>query len=236
MLKLAQVWTMALFTLAAGTPDLAGAAADSIHDRGESAGNEVTAISQVYELEHGADVTVIGRVIVPPDRFTSSIGNAGFALNDRTRGIFVCTDSDFDLRIGRNVRVEGKLSEIQGMPCIAATRVDRVGRREVRLPTGKVPTSAIGSIISVQGTITSVVPDGDFGTKVFVDDGSGEIDVYLNKNIGLDDLHFIREGVEIRARGFVAMYPDFGEITPELDPRSSDDIQEIRRRHRHHRD
>ena len=55
----------------------------------------------------GTDVTVIGRVVVPSETFSSSILDAGFALNDRTRGIFVCTNTEFERRIGRDVEETG---------------------------------------------------------------------------------------------------------------------------------
>ena len=200
-------------------------------DDAEEFASPVIAISEVYELLPGTEVTVVGRVTVASGTFFSAIENAGFALDDRTRGIFVCTETELGLRLGKSVCVVGTLDDVNGLPCIRATAVERVRRREIRLSTNNVPASAVGSIVVIQGVIQEVVPDGDFGDKVFVDDGSGSTKVFINKStdIDLDALEFIRPGNEIRVRGFVALFPAFGEDTPELNPRSRRDIRLIRK-------
>ena len=203
-------------------------------DDAQGSAGPVIAISEAYELSPDTEVTVVGRVTVASGTFFSAIGNAGFVLDDRTRGIFVCTETDLGLRLGKSIRVIGTLENVNGLPCIRATSVEDVREQEIRVSTGKVSASAVGSILVAQGVIEEIVPDGDFGDKVFIDDGSGPLEVFINKStdIDLDDLDFIQPGNEIRVRGFVALFPAFGEESPELNPRSKRDIRLLRKAHK----
>ncbi len=188
---------------------------------------DVIAISALSDLQTGAAVTIQGRVTVPSGTFYTAITDQGFAVNDGTGGIFICTgETDYRLRERRTVEIEGTVGEIHGMPCVVASQVDRIRRKELRLPTGNVPTSAVGSIVTVQGEILEVRADADFGTKVFIDDGTGEREVFIGANIAQP--RWLAEGNSIRATGFVAQFPDFGETTPEVDVRSRRDFRRVR--------
>ena len=188
---------------------------------------DVIAISEARDLAAGAAVTIQGRVTVPSGTFASAIGDEGFAVNDRTGGIFVCThDTNYNLRNRRAVEIQGTMDDTHGMPCVLATRVDQIGRRDLRLPTGNVPTSAVGSIVTVQGEIVRVEADEQYGTKVFIDDGTGEREIFIGTKIAQP--RWIREGTKIRATGFVAQFPGFNETTPEIDIRSRRDIRRVR--------
>lgn len=188
---------------------------------------DVIAISEARDLATGAAVTVQGRVTVASGTFNTAIGDKGFAVNDRTGGIFICTGTtDYHIRERRTVEIEGTVGDVHGMPCVVATRVDQIGRRDLRLPTGNVPTSAVGSIVTVQGEILEVRADADFGTKVFIDDGTGEREIFIGADIAQP--RWLAEGNSIRATGFVAQFPGFGEETPEIDVRTRRDFRRVR--------
>ncbi len=188
---------------------------------------DVIAISEARDLAAGTTVTVQGRVTVPSGTFATAINDEGFAVNDRTGGIFICTHgTNYNIRIRRTVEIQGTMGDTHGMPCVLATRVDQIGRRDLRLPTGNVPTSAVGSIVTVQGEILEVRADANFGTKVFIDDGTGEREIFIGADIAQP--RWIAEGNSIRATGFVAQFPDFGETTPEIDVRSRRDFRRVR--------
>ena len=188
---------------------------------------DVTAISELGDLAAGTAVTIQGRVTVPSGTFYTAITDRGFAVNDRTGGIYVCTgDTDYHIRDRRTVEIQGTIGDIQGMRCVVASQVDQIGRKDLRLPTGNVPTSAVGSIVTVQGEIVRVEPDMGFGTKVYIDDGTGEREIFIGTDIAQPS--WIREGTKIRATGFVAQFPGFNETTPEIDVRSRRDIRRVR--------
>jgi len=186
----------------------------------------VSAISDAYNLPEGCTVKIQGKVIVAPGTLASGIGNEGFSINDNTRGMFICTQSRLDVKFGDNVSVTGRRGQIIGMPCIAANSVEPLGRAPL-LPTGHVPASAIGSVVSVRGTVKEVRDESDFGTKVFIDDGSGRLPVFINKSINLARLPTFTEGVLAEIKGFVAHYPAYTQDKPEIDPRSLADITVI---------
>lgn len=186
----------------------------------------VTAISDIYGLPEGCDVKAQGKVIVAPGTLASGIGNEGFSIDDNTRGMFICTKAKLDIKHGDSVSVTGKRGQIIGMPCITAETVKPL-KGEPLLPTGNVPVSAIGSVISVRGTIIKIYADSGFGTKISIDDGSGKLPVFVNRSINLANFPELNEGVLAEIKGFVALYPAFTKDKPEIDPRSISDIRVI---------
>ena len=67
---------------------------------------------------------------------------------------------------------------------------------------------------------------------------AASLEVFINKStdIDLEALDFMRIGNEIRVRGFLALFPLFGEETPEINPRSRRDIRPVRHgRHGRHK-
>lgn len=75
----------------------------------------------------------------------------------------------------------------------------------------------------MEGKITRVVDDGDYGTKVFLDDGSGEAQVFVNRATKID-VSDLQPGRTIRVTGFGSQY----ETTYEIEPRSRKDISMVR--------
>ncbi len=150
-------------------------------------------------------------------------------MHDGTRGVYIQTATDLGLEFGDSVRVTGATGRLNGMETIYASDVEKIEEFEVQLPTGHVEISTEGSVVVVTGMIQRIVDDGQFGAKVFVDDGTGEVDIFLSSST---ELHpnlpdFIEVGRQIRARGYVAFFPAFSPH-PEIYPRTITDLREIK--------
>jgi hypothetical protein len=90
----------------------------------------------------------------------------------------------------------------------------------IRVATGSVGTANQGKLVQVVGTIDQpVFDDQPFGFKVFVDDGSGEIRVYVNLQTGID-VSGLAAGQRVLVTGFSGEFE-----TPEIDVRFPSDIQ-----------
>jgi hypothetical protein len=75
--------------------------------------------------------------------------------------------------------------------------------------------------VYVVGIVTRPIePDPPYGNKIFVNDGSGELRVFVNASTGID-LSGLARGQLLRATG---MSSAFG--TPELDVRFQSDLRQ----------
>src|SRR5258708_5307418 len=87
--------------------------------------------------------------------------------------------------------------------------------------TGSVGPANQGLIVHVVGTITQPVePDPPFGSKIFVDDGSGPIRVFVNTSSGID-VSGLAQGQTLSVTGFSSVFND-----PEIDPRFQSDLRQ----------
>jgi DNA/RNA endonuclease YhcR with UshA esterase domain len=170
----------------------------------------------------GATVTVLGLVTVPSGDFTSSSSDEGFAIQDQTAGIWVGSTKNQHLKIGARVLVTGTLGTSAGKLQIAPTSIEPLPGSALRVATGQVGTATLGYIVTIEGTITqSPVADLPYGYKLFVDDGSGAAQVYLNASTNIDPrAPSLKAGRRLRAIGFGNQY----NTTYEVDPRSRQDL------------
>jgi hypothetical protein len=80
---------------------------------------------------------------------------------------------------------------------------------------------ATGQLVDSFGVITQpVVPDPPFGDKVFVDDGSGPIRIFVNTSTGID-VSALAQGQLLSVIGFSSAFND-----PEIDPRFQSDLRQ----------
>jgi hypothetical protein len=63
------------------------------------------------------------------------------------------------------------------------------------------------------------VPDPPFGSKLFVDDGSGPIRIFVNTSTGID-VSGLEQGQLLSVIGFSSAFND-----PEIDPRFQSDLE-----------
>ena len=176
-------------------------------------------IAAARQRAPGESVTVMGLVSVPSARFRSSSGDAGFALQDQTGGIWISTKRDLRLRTGERVVVTGILGENAKNLQIVTEAATRLPGRELRVATGQVGAPVLGFLITVEGKIVEIVSDEPYGTKVFIDDGSGRAQVFVNASTGIEVRW--KAGQTLRATGFASQY----ETAYEVEPRSRADVR-----------
>jgi hypothetical protein len=203
--------------------------------RGAEARQSVTPIADARTLPLGTTVTVEGTVTVPSGAFASFSFDQGFAIQDGKSGIYVSIAADLGLRSRQRVRVTGTLADSFGLlvlrPSSPSDVFVRRGKRRVaprRVATGDVGESTEGRLIRVRGSITQPVGnDLPFGYRLFVDDGSGELQVFIATTTGIDALSpafsFLQPGQRVKVTGFSGQFEDHYE----LNPRSPADIEPV---------
>ena len=191
-----------------------------------AAPSHVVSIATARSQPVGTTVTVEGTVTVTSGTFASSFFDEGFAVQDPTGGIYVSTADDLGLRQGGRARVTGVVQDFSGLLVLVPASDSDVTSRGLGLPilttlvaTGHVGPANQGRIVSVLGRVTeAVVPDPPFGSKLFVDDGSGTLRVYLNASTNINPARFAA-GDLVLATGFSSAFD-----TPELDSRADSDL------------
>jgi hypothetical protein len=184
-------------------------------------------IAQARELPIGTRVTVGGVATTPSGAFESSFFDKGFAIQDETAGIFVSLQTNLNVAVRTRVLVTGVLKEQGGLLVIdpgspANVRLGGVGRRvePVWLTTHAIGEATEGRLVLVIGRI-STAPSNDlpFGFKFGVDDGSGEVLIFVNTQTGIDVSELELDQL-VSVVGFSSQFEDHYEI----DPRSPADI------------
>lgn len=187
----------------------------------------VVSIAQARALPLGTVVTVDGVVTTPSGVFESSFFDKGFGLQDRSAGIYVSVAADLGVAPRVQVRVTGTLRDSFGLLILvptdpAAVVVHGKGRavRPRLLATGAVGESSEGQLVRVVATITRP-PESDlpYGFKFFVDDGSGELTIFVNTQTRID-LTGLAAGQTVSVTGFSSQF----DTHYEIDPRFRSDI------------
>ena len=196
------------------------------------ASRRVVPIAHARTLPLGTVVTVNGVATTPSGAFESSFFDKGFGLQDRSAGIYVSIAVDLGIAPRTQVRVTGTLRDSFGLLILvpdspAAVVVHGKGPtvRPRPLATGAVNERSEGRLVRVVATITQApVSDLPFGFKFFVDDGSGELTIFVNTQTNIN-LTRLAVGQTVRVTGFSSQF----DTHYEIDPRFPTDIT---RRHR----
>jgi hypothetical protein len=183
-------------------------------------------IAAARDLPLGTTVTIEGRVTVPSGLFESaSLEDQGFAIEDVTGGIYVRMDTNLGLHQNQQVRVTGTLGQSFNILFLDAqpADVELLPGKPLLISTGEVGTATEGLIITVAGVITDIFDDGTFGVQFSVNDGSGDVAVFVHRSTGINpfEIPFIGLGKRVRVTGFSSRFAD--EV--ELQPRFPDDIR-----------
>jgi DNA/RNA endonuclease YhcR with UshA esterase domain len=213
------VFVLALYFTLSGSLVLAGPSWIS-----PRAMNAVISIADARNQPLGTIVTVEGSVTVPSGAFTSSTFDQGFAIQDDTAGIYVSTSENPKLNLNRRVRVTGVLAD-DGFGLLilrpaSLADVEKVGGASLIKPesvsTGDVGEETEGSLVEVTGTVTQVRNDLPFGFAVFIDDGSGETQVFIPASTGINPfkIPFVVPGARITAVGFSGQFLTQNEVLP----------------------
>jgi hypothetical protein len=203
---------------------------------------------------------VEGQVEAASGVFASSYGNSGFSLGDGTGGIFVLTDDDLHLKQGDRVRVTGSthcqfgtlalhktvvsVAKPKGTVIFAPRAVGQLTKRpDIPGDPDVVPnwcdclmpfSANEGNVISVRGiAVADLQDDGVFGFKLFLDDGTGVTQIFIDADSGVS-VERIRnrllvEGADLCVTGVVGQFAGVGY---ELLPRTDKDIRRARPDHK----
>jgi len=193
-----------------------------------SADPKTISIAEARSLPLGTIVTIDGVVTVPSGAFSSSTFDQGFAIQDRTGGIYVSTPDNLGFGLRQQVRVTGKLADtvLPGLLVlvdVTDVKVHGSGPKVRPLPvaTGDVGEDTEGQLVTITGTITQpIINDPPFGFIVFINDGSGEVHSFVAASTGID-VSGLSPGQTIEVTGFSGQFAnDF-----EVDPRTQADIR-----------
>jgi hypothetical protein len=187
-------------------------------------------IATARTLPLGSTVTVKGALTVPSGVFSSSTFDEGFALQDRSCGpgrscgIYVSIATDLGLAPRQQVRVTGHLADdgfgllVLVVDIPAAVKMLGTGPKVEPQPlaTGAISEATEGLLVQVVGTITRpVIPDLPFGYQVFIDDGSGETQVFVCASTGID-VSELEVGQTLQAIGFSGQFNAQYEVLPRM--------------------
>ena len=184
-------------------------------------------IAEARALPLGTEVTVDGSVTTPSGAFESSFFDVGFGLQDNTAGIYVSLQTNLGVAPRAQARVTGVLADSFGLLILvpadpAEVKIHGSGPR-VRpewIHTADVSEATEGRLVQVVGTVSQApFSDLPFGYIFFVDDGSGEAQIFVNVQTGID-VSTISLGQLVSVTGFSSQFADHYEI----DPRSPADI------------
>jgi DNA/RNA endonuclease YhcR with UshA esterase domain len=185
-------------------------------------------IAQARSLPLGTVVTVDGSVTTPSGAFESSFFDKGFGLQDKSAGIYVSLQTNLGVAPRAQARVTGTLTDSFGLLILVPAdpsdvKIHGAGPKVKPefVATGAVGEATEGRIVRVVGTITQApASDGSFGSKLFVDDGSGELQIFVNTQTGID-LSGLMAGQTVSVTGFSSQF----ETHYEIDPRFPSDIE-----------
>jgi DNA/RNA endonuclease YhcR with UshA esterase domain len=187
-------------------------------------------IAEARSLPLGTVVTIDGVVTVPSGAFSSSTFDQGFAIQDRTGGIYVSVPDNNGFGLRQQVRVTGTLADtvLPGLLVlvdVTAIKAHGTGPKVQPEPvaTGDVGEGTEGRIVTITGTITQpIVNDLPFGFIVFINDGSGEVHAFVCASTGID-VSGLSPGQTIEVTGFSGEFAGSFEV----DPRMQSDIRII---------
>ena len=182
----------------------------------------VISIAQARTLPLGTMVTVFGTATTPSGWLESSSFDKGFGLQDLSAGIYVSVAVDLHIAVRDRVLVTGQLRDSFGLLQIAAdpAQVEVFGKGVGVFPrfrfTGAVNESTEGSLVWVIGTVTQApVSDLPFGYIFHVNDGSGDLTIFVSTQPGID-LSGVTLGRKVAVTGFSGQFDTHYEINPRF--------------------
>jgi hypothetical protein len=161
----------------------------------------------------GSPVMIDGVVTVASRTFDD-----GFALQDASGGIYVARALDQAIEMGSRVRVTGTLAAPDKRVTVEPTALQIMGQGSAPAPlevaTGDVGPATEGRLIAVRGRVAgAIIDDRPWGSKLYVNDGSGPLLVFIAAATRIDGMRY-RAGQELRIVGFSGRFGDHTEVLP----------------------
>ncbi|WP_225409002.1 DUF5689 domain-containing protein [Stigmatella hybrida] len=181
------------------------------------------AIADARGRANGDEVTIQGYVTVPPGAFNSGTEENGFAIQDATGGIYVQLDQKLNFGLGTQVRVQGTMDEQNKLRILKSqpSEIEQVQGTQTVTPravlTGEVAEPVEGRLVQVTGNVTRTFQDDSpYGYELYINDGSGEVQIYVYLTTGFDraTLEALTAGQRITVVGFAAQYESQYEVIP----------------------
>lgn len=177
-----------------------------------------TTLEEIKNLDVGENVIVNGTVAVKPGVYGTQyfyiVGSPGIQVYNYYK--------DFpDLKVGDYIEVKGELTEsgsemkvkIAGKEDIKI--IKNIGEPKIeKISSDNLNGDFIGRLVEITGEITDKK-----GQRIYIDDGNGEIMVYIKKGANIDS-KLLAEGKTATIRGMAILYR--GSV--QVQPRSNDDI------------
>jgi hypothetical protein len=195
-------------------------------------------IADAREEPLGSTVTVGGLATTRAGALASFTLDQGFAIQDGTAGIWVSLAAHRRVMEGRRVTVTGTLVDRSGLLALVPERAGDVRVLEERsrqmptaIRTGDVGEESEGTLVTIEARVTRPISmDLPFGYGVWVDDGSGEIQVFVASSTGINPfwLRFVEPGRRIRVTGMSGHFVADTEEHYEVNPRTESDLQPVR--------
>ena len=177
-----------------------------------------TTLEKIREFEPGDKVKVNGTVAVLPGVFSTQyfyiVGSPGVQVYS-SKKLFP------DLQVGDQVEVSGELSEIYGELRLKISVAEDIQKIAISTPPepviiecDKIGENMEAQLVRLKGEVTDKQ-----GSTVWLDDGSGEIEVYIKTSTKINKAK-IKEGEAITVIGIVSQKDDSYRVMP----RSQKDI------------
>ena len=174
-------------------------------------------IAEVRERPDGSQVTLRGVVTVP----FGAIGEY-IAVQDATGGIAVVRpgwNPEFPgtAAVGSRIEVAGRLLLRDGQLAVEPTwyrHRDSAVPAIRPLRTGEVGPANEGTLVAVAGRLVRPpLDDAPWGWKLFVDDGSGELLVFVAPGTGIS-VASLSAGLHLQITGYSGRYGGHAELLP----------------------
>lgn len=168
-------------------------------------------VAWARELGPGARATLSGTVNVE-----SGAVDAGFALQEGPRAVYVAADRGTHVAAGQVVRVAGRLADQHGLLVVIPDSVRVTGRTDP-LPAYHLRTKRVGEVteamlVAVEGRITApLVDDRPYGWKITINDGGGPLQVFVPAHHPFDPAAY-KVGQAIGVEGMSAQYDSTYEV------------------------
>ncbi|KIG15791.1 hypothetical protein DB30_05209 [Enhygromyxa salina] len=210
-------------TTETGTTETGTTETGTTETSGETSGAELVTIEQARALDDGMMVSVEGHTSVAPGTFNSATGEFGFAIQDASGGIYIKTADMLDFPLDTLVTVTGTLGQMNQLRVIEAVAADiesvsgGQAVEPISAATGDIDEDVEGTLVEVSGTVTQAVQDDSpYGLKVYIDDGTGEVQVFVHliDGVGVIDTTELAIDDTITVVGLVAQYEETYEVAP----------------------
>lgn len=178
-----------------------------------------SSIQAAREAPEGTVVTVEGVVSAPSGAYSPN--DEGFPIQAGKYGLYIHDALGGDYEVGDTVTVTGTVGDSFGQVWgVYPDSITVTGAHPVHpakpTATGDVNEDTEGTLVRVSGTLVDdVVDDAPYGWFFHIDDGSGELTVFVYTGTGIDTSG-LEAGDEVTITGFSGQFLSHYELNPRF--------------------